>query len=289
MCKRCGNLNYPSRLYCNIRKCGARRDGSGSVENWICRLCGNENYPSRTVCNRRTCGTPREEAELTDPSSKSLLTYSITSPPPPSILLSTQKFPHFLKGSKVPPSAYVSFYSFPIYTLDPNTDKKRRFSDTNTETFIIDQTAKKFRANAGAHPSPYPYSGFPTSLTYPFYSPLSHPLTDRKSQPMHEEDINWICLKCGNDNFARRKVCNMKKCGAPRPEETKLWKCRECGNFNYPSRTKCNMKKCQSPRPLPSFYNTFGRDSQETMETDQDYESQEAKEGLQEEIGPVSM
>jgi len=199
--------------------------------------------------------------------------------------------PNLGKRSDLHPESFLNptyYYSTPIYSLalELNTDKKRRFSDTNTGTFIIDQTAKKFRSNVG--PSPYPF-------TFPHFSyHLPSPMKDRKSHPINEEDINWICIKCGNDNFAVRKVCNMKKCGAPRPEETKLWKCPNCGNFNYPSRMKCNMKKCQAARPLPTFHSTdpgtvilnrdtlptliIGRDPQERMETDQDYEEEE---GLQ--------
>ncbi|CAK0890113.1 unnamed protein product [Prorocentrum cordatum] len=31
------------------------------------------------------------------------------------------------------------------------------------------------------------------------------------------EEGQWSCAACGNVNFAGRLVCNMRKCGAPRP------------------------------------------------------------------------
>jgi hypothetical protein len=58
----------------------------------------------------------------------------------------------------------------------------------------------------------------------------------------------WRCPECGNENFAARNVCNMRKCKAARPAETMTWKCTECGNENYPARTHCNMRKCKAPR-----------------------------------------
>ncbi|GMH47517.1 hypothetical protein TrRE_jg10257 [Triparma retinervis] len=35
------------------------------------------------------------------------------------------------------------------------------------------------------------------------------------------EPGSWVCGKCGNENFARRMVCNTKTCRAPRPEGSK--------------------------------------------------------------------
>lgn len=31
-------------------------------------------------------------------------------------------------------------------------------------------------------------------------------------------DNDWTCPNCGNQNFAFRNVCNMRKCGTPKPE-----------------------------------------------------------------------
>lgn len=38
-----------------------------------------------------------------------------------------------------------------------------------------------------------------------------------KKRPRDNGD-NWLCPECGNSNFPNRVVCNMKKCGAPKPD-----------------------------------------------------------------------
>jgi len=59
-CLECGNINYPTRTSCNMRKCGAPKPVEGEqVDLWKCLECGNFNYPSRTACNRRKCRAPR--------------------------------------------------------------------------------------------------------------------------------------------------------------------------------------------------------------------------------------
>merc|ERR1719253_645734 len=42
---------------------------------------------------------------------------------------------------------------------------------------------------------------------------------------------NWTCSSCGNENYQNRTVCNMKKCGLPRPPSD--WTCPGCGNNNF--------------------------------------------------------
>lgn len=59
-------------------------------------------------------------------------------------------------------------------------------------------------------------------------------------------DGEWICQNCGNLNHAGRMVCNMRKCGAPKPEER--WTCF-CGNENYAGRLVCNLRKCGMLKP----------------------------------------
>lgn len=91
------------------------------------------------------------------------------------------------------------------------------------------------------------------------------------------EGADWPCPQCNNINFASRMVCNMRKCGAPRPDRAALpfitgdtmgwgsprkgapmsaaassnpeWVCIQCGNINYSTRENCNMRICGAPRP----------------------------------------
>jgi len=82
---------------------------------------------------------------------------------------------------------------------------------------------------------------------------------------------DWICGECGNHNFARRKECHRRSCGAPRPllsssrngefgmgvppvgnssgpKRSGDWYC-ECGEKNFAKRTVCFNNACMKPRP----------------------------------------
>lgn len=65
---------------------------------------------------------------------------------------------------------------------------------------------------------------------------------------------NWNCKKCGNENFASRTHCNMRKCREPREE----WVCASCGNVNFKYRSVCNMRKCGAPRPGMAMQGAVG-------------------------------
>lgn len=45
------------------------------------------------------------------------------------------------------------------------------------------------------------------------------------SGPDESSEGDWVCPKCENVNFSFRTVCNMKKCGAPRPTPVSLPSC----------------------------------------------------------------
>lgn len=100
---------------------------------------------------------------------------------------------------------------------------------------------------------------------------------------------DWVCVDCGNKNYASRTKCNMRRCQAPRPGSGGMgpemggmggmpqqhpaqlqpyyppmtgsgmaanasggnWDCPACGNNNYASRQVCNRRTCGLPRPAP--------------------------------------
>lgn len=57
---------------------------------------------------------------------------------------------------------------------------------------------------------------------------------------------SWTCV-CGNVNYAGRDICNLRKCGKPRPLEA--WNCPNCGNENRAGRAFCNMRQCGIAKP----------------------------------------
>lgn len=105
------------------------------------------------------------------------------------------------------------------------------------------------------------------------------------SDVVSEQNGDWVCKSCNNNNFSRRSSCN--RCGATRsappddslPDELKSnnnengglnegmpepshmndnhgsnlqdgdWVCPDCSNHNFAKRYKCN--RCQRPRPAP--------------------------------------
>merc|ERR1719266_418265 len=87
-CKECGNLNFATRIRCNMRKCQAPR------EEWVCPVCKNVNYKFRTVCNMRSCQSPRPPETYPVPP----ISQRMYSPPPgfglfPLGLNQTSRFP----------------------------------------------------------------------------------------------------------------------------------------------------------------------------------------------------
>eukprot|EP00397_Hematodinium_sp_SG-2012_P009130 GEMP01009205.1.p1 GENE.GEMP01009205.1~~GEMP01009205.1.p1 ORF type:complete len:341 (+),score=70.36 GEMP01009205.1:1295-2317(+) len=193
MCE-CGNDNFADREFCNMRKCGlprprprnfdsARRaSGRRDQDGWVCE-CGNLNFADRMTCNMRKCGLPKNQGGNHGGNQGGMRSGS------------------------------------------------RRFEE-RTETY---------------RPSGPMRSG-----------------ASRSSKPM------WIC-ECGNENFEDREICNMHKCGRPKPADgvrvrgrdvqtgstalrdrdgniAETWIC-ECGNKNFADRDVCNMRKCGLPRP----------------------------------------
>eukprot|EP01126_Amoeba_proteus_P063580 TRINITY_DN8774_c0_g1_i2.p1 TRINITY_DN8774_c0_g1~~TRINITY_DN8774_c0_g1_i2.p1 ORF type:complete len:248 (-),score=22.65 TRINITY_DN8774_c0_g1_i2:161-904(-) len=211
ICKRCGNENWASRQFCNMRKCGAQRNND-SEGNWQCMKCGNDNYPSRMRCNMRSCGAPRPPPNTMTPFSVLPPAYTWQTP------TDSYNTSQDNQAYQFPVSPFYPFYGFPYLSPYPvETSGKRSFHTFSGSRVPESPSRKKHKTG----------------------------------QFTSEEDTDWTCAACGNLNFACRKVCNMRRCQQPRPENTKLWKCTSCGNLNFASRQKCNMKKCQAARPVP--------------------------------------
>ena len=70
-CSLCGNVNFASRMNCNMCQTqaqptpGGKRTASGApvagvAGNWACQACNNINFPHRDACN--LCAMPRQDS-----------------------------------------------------------------------------------------------------------------------------------------------------------------------------------------------------------------------------------
>ncbi|CAN6487404.1 unnamed protein product [Victoria cruziana] len=231
----------------------ARTDGSRREDDWTCPSCGNVNFSFRTTCNMRNC-TQSRPAE------------------------------HNLKSAK-PPQAPQGFNSSAPY-LGPGGASSMYLG------YPYDY-ANRLSAGGPYGPmmsGPNPYSGgsvmgaggmygIPSLMDrYGMGLPMAPgvmgtrpgPFSDDNSQKRAADgmrDSDWTCPKCGNVNFSFRTVCNMRKCGTPKPGSHSKggkvdnakgsksnmpegsWKCEKCNNINYPFRTKCNRQNCGAEKP----------------------------------------
>ncbi|XXG77911.1 hypothetical protein AAC387_Pa08g1965 [Persea americana] len=235
----------------------SRNDASQNEGDWTCPQCGNMNFSFRTVCNRGTCGAARPSANSRMGSAppnnfEHAPPYYFGGVPVP------QPFPLGISSGHTPPlgfrveygaagSAAVPYGLLPAYPPGP------MGGIGYGPAAAMDGYGFGFRA------SPLPVAGkwSEGGLTD------NNASRKRRGGPDESSEGDWVCPKCENVNFSFRTVCNMKKCGAPRPipggNRSKSgnkdssapegsWTCNKCNNLNYPFRTVCNRKGCGSER-----------------------------------------
>lgn len=246
----------------------SRNDASKNDGDWTCPQCGNVNFGFRTVCNRGKCGAPRPTNTPQRRGSAPLpnnfehappfyLGGVAAAPPPvqlgissgyaPQLPLSGMRYDYGAPGSVAGPYNFLPAYGAPGslggmgYSSGP----------------AINGYGFGFRASPMPVVGPWSEGG----------ATDNNASRKRRGGPDGASDGDWICPKCENVNFAFRTVCNMKKCGAPRPASGTnrsasgnqdssapegSWTCSKCNNLNYPFRTVCNRKGCGSEKPASS-------------------------------------
>eukprot|EP00747_Dinoflagellata_sp_TGD_P213694 gnl/TRDRNA2_/TRDRNA2_86616_c0_seq2.p1 gnl/TRDRNA2_/TRDRNA2_86616_c0~~gnl/TRDRNA2_/TRDRNA2_86616_c0_seq2.p1 ORF type:complete len:236 (+),score=39.34 gnl/TRDRNA2_/TRDRNA2_86616_c0_seq2:106-813(+) len=187
-CLKCGNLNYQSRIFCNMRKCGAPR----SEENWRCPGCGNENYASRLFCNMRKCQLARPGLSASalhqqrfGPGAKGGgkmggaggMMNGMMGNYGNNMMMMQQMMGAQMVG-KPPPGSWMC-------TACNNINFPNR-------THCNKKTCGQARAAVDG--------GYPGSANAGAAPPGS-----------------WVCRHCSNVNWPDRTVCNSKKCGQPKP------------------------------------------------------------------------
>ncbi|KAJ8616874.1 hypothetical protein MRB53_013060 [Persea americana] len=260
----------------------ARTDGSRREDDWTCPSCGNVNFSFRTTCNMRNCTQSRPTDHNSKPALKPLQA-------PPSYTLSAA-YP----GSGAPSSVYFSAppYGSSLFNGTPLPTYDFSFSGGSGYHYDYNSRLSVGSPYGALHlPAPSPYSSgsmlgtggmYGTPLLMDRYGlalPMGHAAMGARSGAFPDEnpqkkaadagrDNDWTCPECGNVNFSFRTVCNMRKCGTPKPEsqtsrsenlkgsKSKMpegsWKCEKCNNINYPFRTKCNRQNCGAEKPSES-------------------------------------
>lgn len=273
-CEKCGNLNFASRTFCNMRKCQAPGP-------WTCPTCGNKNFASRMVCNKRTCGRPRPG-------------------------MPGQGAPMMGGGGGGANNMQVQQAVSTLLSAVPQLANINGVGQLLSQVTGGRPLGGKGGApgGMGAAPMSNGMGGAPEgswrcsscgNINFPSRTTcnarncgLPRDSVDGGPPPKPSGGLtppegSWVCRQCQNVNWPSRETCNKRGCGAPRVEadggppprtEGRLaggkggpgllgqglsagyqpappdgsWTCSACGNLNFASRTTCNMRKCQAPR-----------------------------------------
>jgi len=215
ICKKCGNINFATRLRCNMRKCQAPR------EEWVCKVCNNINYKFRTVCNMRKCQAPRPPESYPD-------------------YISMQRGHGSRDGFAFPsqPSSIGHNQNYPQLQalLGPGFEHANtghhfgRHPAENLGGLPVDHFGGHSIDHFSGHPSGhFDFTGPPVGYGY---------CRDRGDRDGHGDEL-------ANGHRRSRRVDSF-----PREMREGDWTCIECGNVNFANRTQCNMRKCRAEKPL---------------------------------------
>jgi len=222
-CPKCNNVNYAQREVCNMRNCDVRRPvaqarsnhrdsgGGGRADDWQCPLCGNTNYGHRTECNMRSCGAPRPSETNVNVASGGGFSLSSGN-------LLNGNDGNTLRGGQ---QQQLMGNNTAISNLDPLSWACPKCGNLNFAT--------RAECNMRNCKAPRPDNIVPGDDTR----------GRKRRREIRDDGDNWLCPECGNSNFPNRVVCNMKKCGAPRPDigDDKRQKTESGGNvetFGFP-------------------------------------------------------
>lgn len=259
-CAKCGNMNFPNREFCNMRKCGAPKTAD---EPWVCPGCGNENHGNRLFCNMRKCQLARPGLRASNLQQHGVQLGPVVQP------VQHQGKGPLMTGGK-------GAHNQPATSGGPPGSWTCACGNLNWPLRVV--------CNARNCGRPMPAHGkgamaMAMPMAMPRAMPMSMPVTQGKGggSGAANPEGSWSCLGCGNVNWPDRQSCNGKTCGQPRSAvdggppmgghaekggrsapkggggggvPPGSWVCEVCQNVNYPNRTVCNKRDCGAPKPF---------------------------------------
>eukprot|EP01083_Nonionella_stella_P159728 521410_1 len=190
--------------------------------DWICPICNNRNFANRTRCNIRACNAPRP---------------STVNP---------------VRGAAVSGGGGRRPELVPVM-VPQQTGRGQVRSYTPQVVPVIRENS--YRGDGSfVEREPYVPDYHPSAQEpyVPDYAPSRvrsfDDVGDRRAKRARTAPVvgaDWTCTRCDLPRDAGATEC--WKCGEVRPKLN--WRCVECGNVNYATRDVCNMRRCGKPRP----------------------------------------
>jgi len=196
-CPKCGNLNYPGRTVCNMRRCQSARPGAnpgGSFdEGWTCVNCGNENYQGRLFCNMRKCGHARPGLTATDVARHTSVGGLGGGAPAATFAAITPNV------QSAPPGSWKC-----IVCNNVNYPQRTTCNGQQGQCGLPRPAMDSRAMGAAAAPN----GAVPSTSVAP----------SNGAGGQTPPSGSWVCLACKNVNYPGRTSCNARGCGLPRDE-----------------------------------------------------------------------
>jgi len=241
-CPKCGNLNFPGRLVCNMRRCQTPKPGAhmsnsntggNSDEGWVCTNCGNENFQGRIFCNMRKCGHAKPGLTASDVARHTAIGGVLGGMPPAAAMTA---FTPNIQGA--PPGSWKCFSCNNVNYPQRSTCNGRQGQCG------LPRPVMENRATGGAGATSN--GGFPSTSA----------ATTNGKGASNSPAGSWLCLACKNVNYPARTSCNARGCGLPRDEvdggpPTAANGGPQGGNTPVPTAMPRTSGYSPAPTPLP--------------------------------------
>mmetsp|Transcript_28519 Transcript_28519/g.39707 ORF Transcript_28519/g.39707 Transcript_28519/m.39707 type:complete len:959 (+) Transcript_28519:32-2908(+) len=215
-----------------------RNDNKEERKGWTCQECGNFNYQSRRVCNIRTCRAPRPfshqqnspppiSGSPTNPNMRSNHHLPHPSLPVQSGQIHNAPAPQINGHANSVGSQHKGGWNCPrcgnFNFTSRNVCNMRRCRLPRPTSEGNGALPNGVGLGPGQVPMPVPAHQRPGGLACETNLPRNGNVSSIREEDA-DGNIGWTCQECGNFNFESRRVCNRRRCRAPRYVSTRGWK-----------------------------------------------------------------